>query len=412
MLTTDTEPALQPVQPDRDAAPAPDTGGRAWSPLWTTLRGLALVALVGAGAWYLANRGTELRGAADLLGHVEWWWTAAAVLFEAASMVVFARMQRWLLRAGGVRLPMATMVEITLAGNAISATLPGGVAWAAAWAFGQLRRRGVDRFLRVWVFLVAGTVSSFALFVVVALGVLLAGRRGPVADLRWTALGLAAISVAAVAAALLRRRLRVRSLEDRLVAYSYGHLVGRRRPAGRARAVLDRILAVHLSRLQWAAVLGLALLNWLYDCCVLVCALKALHMPVPWRDVFVIYGITQIAATVPLTPGGLGVVEGSMAALLTAYGLGTEASLATVVLYRIVSFWGLVPIGWAVWVRLHLLQRRGRPGRAHPWAFHGVPQTRRHAAFLPDPQPCNGCDQETDDRSIRGARRQAVTDAP
>ena len=83
-----------------------------------------------------------------------------------------------------------------------------------------------------------------------------------------------------------------------------------------------------------------------------------------------IYGITQIAASFPITPGGVVVVEGSLAALLTAYGVHPQAALATVVLYRIVSFWGVVPIGWGSGSGFDLMQRRGRTSRPHPWAFH------------------------------------------
>jgi putative heme transporter len=361
---------------------------------WAWVRRTVLVVLFGLAAWFLAKRSNELSQAVDLLKRVDWRLIGMAVLFEAASMVVFARMQRWLLRAGGVNLPLRTMVEITVAGNAIAATLPGGVAWAAAWAFGQLRRRGVGRFLRVWVFLVAGAFSSFALFLVVALGIEVAGNRGPVANLRWAALGLAAIPVVGLAAGLMRRWRPVQVTETRIAT-----LVDRKLPGGHwvlkwVRSLFRNLDAVHLSPLRWAEVLGLAILNWLYDCAVLVCALLALHIQVPWRGIFVIYGITQIAATLPITPGGLVVVEGSLAGLLTAYGVDPQAALATVILYRIVSFWGLVPVGWAVWVGFDLMQRRGRVKRAHPWAFHGRRTTEEQVGLIPEPIPCGGCNQE------------------
>jgi putative heme transporter len=363
------------------------------------------LAVFGVAVWFLAERGSDLRGAAHLLAHVDWRLVAVAVLFEAASMVVFARMQWWLLRAGNVRLPLRTMVEITLAGNAISATLPGGVAWAAAWAFGQLRRRGVDRFLRVWVFLVAGAASSFALFIVVAIGIEVAGGRGPVADLRWAVLSLAAIPVVALLVTPVRRWRPVRRVIEHISGFVRESVPGGRFVLRLQRRLFEQLDEVHLSPLHWAEVLGLGLLNWLYDCAVLVCAMLALHVAVPWRGIFVIYGITQIAASFPITPGGLVVVEGSLAGLLTAYGVHTEAALATVVVYRIVSFWGLVPVGWGVWVALDLVQRRG--GRAHPWAFHvghdeldelGGSEAHKHkkVALLPDPAPCDGCGEEAE----------------
>ena len=359
--------------------------------LWPAVRIVVSVALLGAAVYFIVRRASEVAAAWHLLGHLLWRWVAGAVLFEAASMVVFARMQRWLLRAGGVRVPLRTMVEITLAGNAMAATLPGGVAWAGAWAFGQLRRRGVSRFLRIWMFLVAGAVSSFALFVVVVCGIELAGSRGPVAGLRWGALVLAAIPVAALLVLGLRRRAPVRRLGAQLAAGA-GHLPLASWVTAKATGLVGRVRAVRLSRVAWAEVLGLGLLNWLDDCAVLVCCMAALHVGVPWRGIFVVYGLTQVAAALPVTPGGIGVVEGTLGALLHAYGVPLHEAVATVIVYRIVSFWGLVPVGWAVWVGLDLLERRGqREGRPHPWAEHrhgqaGEPVRRRR--LVPDPQPC------------------------
>jgi uncharacterized membrane protein YbhN (UPF0104 family) len=389
--------------------PRPKEGSRHW----VRIRFLLSMVAIGAAVAFLWQRASALRGAGKLLDHVDWRFIGLAVLFEAASMIVFARMQRWLLRAGQVRLPLRTMVEITVAGNAISATLPGGVAWAAAWAFGQLKRRGVETFLRVWVFLVAGALSSFALFIVVAVGIEVAGSRGPVADLRWAALSLAAIPVA-LGLSLLRRWPPVGRVAVGLAGFVRRRLPGGTWVLGSGRKLLDRFDAVHLSPTHWVEILGLAILNWLYDCIVLVCSLLALHVAVPWRGIFVIYGVTQIAAAFPITPGGLVVVEGTLAGLLTAYGVPTEAAFATVILYRIVSFWGLVPLGWGVWVWLDLLQRRGqRRRRPHPWAFHlpheALPIPRAHVprahvprahrarrALLPEPAPCHGCDEEVD----------------
>jgi uncharacterized membrane protein YbhN (UPF0104 family) len=286
--------------------------------------------------------------------------------FEVASLVVFARLQRWLLRSGGVRLPLLDMVKITVAGNAMAATLPGGVAWSAAWVFDQLRQRGVDRFLRVWVFLVAGAVSSFALFLILSAGVWLAGSDGPVAGLRWLVAVLAAIPPLALAAMFLRRT-RVLGVPIRRVEATAGRWGPGRRAIGAVRGVSERVRAIHLDPKGWFEVLGLGLLNWICDCAVLIACLLALHISVPWRGIFVIYTVTQIAGVLPFTPGGIGVVEASLAALLTAYGVPTQQALAGVILYRLVSFWGVVPAGWAVWITLDLLpRRRGRHAEPAP----------------------------------------------
>lgn len=378
------------------------------------LRAALSLTMIALAIYFLAARANDIQHAWGLVQRAQLRWLGAAVLFEVASMVVFARIQRGLLRAGGVWLPLRTMVEITVAGNAVATTLPGGVAWAAAWVFGQLKRRGVDRFLRVWVFLVAGAVSSFALFVVVAVGVWLAGNRGPVAGLRWAVLVLAMIPVAALLLYPLRSTRPVRHLIEKL-RDGLSSLPGGKRVTRAVQSLFKRIEAVHLSPAGWAEVLVLALLNWLYDCAVLIMSLLALGVNVPWRGIFVIYGITQIAAVLPITPGGLGVVEGSLAALLHAYGVHTEQAIATVIVYRFISFWALVPIGWSLWVVLDLFQRRGvRRVRAHPWAFH-LHNGKVTAAseveprlLLPEPTPCEGCPEEAEADGARAERTHAA----
>src|SRR5262245_48017665 len=103
------------------------------------------VAVLATAAYFLAAHARDLRAASHLLSGPRWPWVFAAVGCEAASMLVFARLQRRLLRAGGVRLGLGTMLGLTVAANAMNATLPGGIAWAATWVFGKLSDRGVPR---------------------------------------------------------------------------------------------------------------------------------------------------------------------------------------------------------------------------------------------------------------------------
>jgi uncharacterized membrane protein YbhN (UPF0104 family) len=212
--------------------------------------------------------------------------------------------------------------------------------------------------------------------------------------LRWGALALAAIPVAGAVVVVVRDRPPIRQLRW-LTVRVLRAVRGGPWALRKAQGLVRRVEAVHMSGWRWAEVLGFALLNWLYDCAVLITCLLALHVAVPWRGIFVVYGLTQIAAALPITPGGIGVVEGTLGALLHAYGVPVEQAVATVIVYRIVSFWGLVPIGWVTWVALDLLQKKGRRvGIAHPWAEHRhlpeeppVPALRARR-LLPEPQIC------------------------
>jgi putative heme transporter len=54
------------------------------------------------------------------------------------------------------------------------------------------------------------------------------------------------------------------------------------------------------------------------------------------------------AAGVGLTPGGLGVVEAVLSASLVALGIKGHSALAAVLVYRLISFWLVMSVGWAV----------------------------------------------------------------
>ena len=100
----------------------------------------------------------------------------------------------------------------------------------------------------------------------------------------------------------------------------------------------------------------------------------AIHAPIPWKGLLLAYGAGQLAATLPVTPGGLGVVEGSITVALVAFG-GAEASTPyAVLLYRIISFWFIL----ARRVALH--RPAGPPGAPGPLAAPGHGERRRGGA--------------------------------
>ena len=353
------------------------------------IRPVLLVALAAGAVVTAIQHRYQLGQAARLLTGTDWAWLTVGVAAELASMVAFAQLQLRLLRAARVEIGLGSLMGITLAGNAISTSVPGGVAWAATWAFGQLRRRGAERVVAGWVVLLSGALASFALFLIVAGGTWLAGSQGPVAGLRWLAALLAAVPILiGLAYADSRHSRRIRQLEQaswRAMTTRWAvmrHLGG---AIGRLSGELSR---VHLGVSGWTGSMGWALANWLTDGLVLVVSLEALHLHVPWRGVLVVYGVTQIAASLPVTPGGLGVVEGSMAALLVAYGTRPAPALAAVLLYRIISFWGLVPVGWASWLGLEVGSHHSATAPASPALIPvGASRLARSASAGPDNAP-------------------------
>jgi uncharacterized protein (TIRG00374 family) len=80
--------------------------------------------------------------------------------------------------------------------------------------------------------------------------------------------------------------------------------------------------------------------------------LAALGQTLPLRGVVVAYVLGQLVSAIPILPGGGGSVEATTAAGLVVAGGATTTAVAAVLLYRVIGAWGLVPLGWALWLTI------------------------------------------------------------
>ena len=99
---------------------------------------------------------------------------------------------------------------------------------------------------------------------------------------------------------------------------------------------------------------GTLLLSAAYIGCLAVCV-RALGGSVPIASVAVVYLTGSAIGSLVPTPGGLGAIEAALSAGLTAAGMPGAAAVSAVLLYRLLTFWLPVPIGW---LALKYLERR------------------------------------------------------
>ena len=334
-----------------------------WSVVWRYARPVVSLGLLAVAFFVLLDRKGELSGAGASLRHIEVAWVLLGVAAAALSMTCFALIGRRLLVEAETPLGVGSLLAITLAGNAVTNSLPAGPAFGAAYAFRRYREREVPDVVSGWVVLAVSVLGAVALAMLASVGVMAALGQGTAFDLVGVTVGTL------VATALLLWLVR----DPRLVAPAviFGlRLVRRmlRRPQdhdGVAQRVRARLSAVSPSWPGLWIALGWALGNWVLDLACLVCGFGAVDAPVPWRGLLLAYGAAQLAANLPITPGGLGVVEGSLTIGLVAYGGAEASSVAAVLVYRLISFWALLVVGWMVVGGLAVVGRRSHP---HPQA--------------------------------------------
>ena len=120
--------------------------------------------------------------------------------------------------------------------------------------------------------------------------------------------------------------------------------------------VLPRLLELAQSPRRLAAGLGGALaLTAAYVLCLEACV-HALGATVPITAVAVVYLTGSALGSAAPTPGGLGAVEVALSAGLTAAGLDNGTALSSVLLFRLLTFWLPVPVGWFAFTHLQRKQ--------------------------------------------------------
>jgi uncharacterized protein (TIRG00374 family) len=331
--------------------------------VWPVLRFVLGIGIVALAAWALSSHSGELSGFSTVFVNLKWWWVPPALLVELASYVCFAGLQYEFLRCGGLFPPEGALLKMTFASQAITNSLPGGTAFSAVYGFRWFRRFGANDTLAAWS--LAGTVvaSVVSLALVATAGLALATGEGASLDLIPVIVGVFVITLAIGALFVYERPL--------ALVVTWGIRGSRKvvgRPRGDLAAEIHRIVAlvtaVRLGSRQIIRIMLWGVANWLFDCACFAMMFLAVNAAIPWKGLLLAYGAGQLAATLPFTPGGLGVVEGSITIALVAFGGVQASTVDAVLMYRVISFWLVLVVGWGLWGQLAFQVRRGRWSRS------------------------------------------------
>jgi len=242
------------------------------------------------------------------------------------------------------------------AGAALSNTVPEGGAVATGLNYAMLRSWGFTLGDTTSEVLVTGTWSQMTKYILLAIGLVAVVLQGwgPV-GLEWVALGL--VVLVGVAIVLLTLILRSDAFAARLGAWCDRVIARVRRRVPRIPdpgldegLPLFRTQMVTLLRLCWGRLTATMLVSQLMVVLVLgVCVrMQGLdESTISWAVILVAWGLVTFASLLIPTPGGLGVAEVVLVAVL-GHGLPQSdeaAVLAAVLLYRIATFLVPIPIG-------------------------------------------------------------------
>lgn len=152
---------------------------------------------------------------------------------------------------------------------------------------------------------------------------------------------------------------------------------GRFRPSGISVSAMWSLLraAVGLLRDEPVSVVvcGLfAVANWLLDALSLWLLAVAFGSTLAPGPLLVAHGVGTILGQLPVTPGGIGLVEGVLVPALVAFGVSPGNALFAVLGWRALEYWLPIPLGALCGISLRASERRARATRPHGGAAGGL----------------------------------------
>ena len=261
------------------------------------------------------------------------------------------------------RLGMVSALRITQASTALITLLPGGAPAGMALSFAMLRSRRIDSRAAALTVALTGIWSQLSTlaFPVVALAAVSTSESLPRPAL-WAAIaGMVVIGAAVVAIVLAlggRRRALLLGTVVQSVAAALLRLVRRPSPAWNRASVLRlRRDTLRTMREHGVALTLATLANQLTGFAVLDLSLRAVGIAtaeISLAESFAAWSLARLIESLPLTPGGLGLVELGLSGTLIGFGGPHAPVVAAVLLYRglvlvpTLALGGLAGLTWRV----------------------------------------------------------------
>jgi uncharacterized protein (TIRG00374 family) len=287
----------------------------------------------------------------------EFWSLFAAMVFNLYTY--------WLAnQAGLIGMTIWQSAVMTQTSTTIANILPAGGALAIAMTAAILSSWG---FTAGEITLFVGVTGIWNIFAklalpVVALALLVLTGNSYPALLAAAAVGVVVLVVAIVLLVLV--------FKSEAMARKIGHVVGSllarvKHLFGKQsvndlgdKAVKFRRETIILARRRWFMLTWTTLLSQIALCFVLVLSLR--HMGVseqelPFVEIFAVYSFSRLLSAIPITPGGVGVIDLGYIAGLTAFDSAEKAQIvAAVLIFRVLTFGIQIPLGavtYVIWRR-------------------------------------------------------------
>ncbi|HUF96502.1 MAG TPA: lysylphosphatidylglycerol synthase transmembrane domain-containing protein, partial [Ilumatobacter sp.] len=279
---------------------------------------------------------------------------------EIMALYCYAPLMQAALGSAGEDLSRMRLFRIQMSTRALSSIVPGGSAASSALGYRLMTLSGVRGTDAGFALATVGLASAVVLNLILWCGLIVSiPIRG--VNAFYGSAALAGIIVMGVAAALVFGLMEGQGRSERIVRWIARSL---RFNEEKAAAVLHR-LAERLDQLIsdrpllrrvafWAA------LNWLFDAAALWVFLRAFGVNTDVDALIIAFGLANVLAAIPITPGGLGYVDTGYVGMLVGFGSPRVLATLGVASYRFAQFFFPILLGAVMYLSL----------RVGPWSIN------------------------------------------
>lgn len=304
------------------------------------------------------------RQAATDLSRVQPLLLLLGLIFSLGSTMCYSGLTRAALGTAGSHIRLWRMFRIQISTRALSNIVPGGSAAGSALGYRLLTLSGVRGADAGFALATAGLSSAIVLNLVLWLGLLVSIPLRGMNPL-YVVGSVAGIIIMVLAVVLVVGLIDGNGRSERAVRWlaMKFHLDGDRW-ASVLRQLGVRVEDLIRDRALLKRVVTWALGQWALDMMALWVFIRAFGQAVDIDALVVVSGLANILAAIPITPGGIGIVEGVYIGTLVGFGLPRRVATLGVASYRIAQYFFPIVFGGLMYLSLRVgpwsIERRDR----------------------------------------------------
>ena len=231
---------------------------------------------------------------------------------EIVALWCYAPLMKAALGDAGERLSLGRFFRIQMSTRALSSIVPGGSAASSALGYRLMTLSGVSGPDAGFALATVGLGSAVVLNLILWIALIISIPIRGVNALYGTA-ALAGVIVMLIAAALVFGLMEGQGRAEKIIRW-----IARRMRMNEDRAAIvlariaERLEQLLSDRQLLRRVVFWASMNWLFDAAALWVFLRAFNVSVDFDALVIAFGIANVLAAIPITPGGLGYVDSEL----------------------------------------------------------------------------------------------------